>query len=53
MTFEANMEVYQVLGYEGYRYFRVIQSARNSGNSNQLCPSGFELYGRVLAGRWP
>ena len=53
MTFEVNFEIYQQLGFEGYRYFRVVQTGRNTGNSNQLCMSGLGLYGRVLAGRWP
>ena len=53
MTFLINLDQYkQDIGYGGYRYFRVVQTSRNSGNSNQLCLSGFELYGRVQSGRW-
>ena len=54
MTMAVNMGLYQEkYGFDGYRFFRIVQIGKNSGSSNQLCLSGFELYGRVQAGRWP
>ena len=32
----------------GYRYFRVVQIARNSGGNNCLFCGGIELYGRLV-----
>ena len=54
MTFSVDLDQYkQGLGFGGYRYFRIVQTSKNSGSSNSLCLSGFELYGRVQSGRWP
>ena len=54
LTFSVNTDMYKnKLGWGGYRFFRIRQTAKNSGNSHVLCLSGMELYGRVNSGRWP
>lgn len=37
----------------GYRYFRIVQVGRNSSGSDNLSLSGMELYGKIVAGRFP
>ena len=46
-------DLYREIGYEGFRYFRVIQVGKNSSGTDNLALSGFELYGQVKCGRWP
>lgn len=46
-------DIYREIGFDGFRYFRIIQVGANSSNSNNLALSGLELYGRVISGRWP
>jgi hypothetical protein len=52
-TWGIDTELYRELGFDGYRYFRIIQVGKNSSGSDNLALSGFELYGRVIKGRWP
>ena len=46
-------DIYRELGFEGFRYFRIMQTSKNSSGSDNLALSGFELYGSVTKGRWP
>lgn len=52
-TWGIDTDVYREVGFEGFRFFRVIQVGKNSSGSDNLALSGFELYGKVTAGRWP
>lgn len=52
-TWGVDTDVYREVGFEGFRYFRIIQVGKNSSGSDNLALSGFELYGKVSAGRWP
>jgi hypothetical protein len=52
-TWGIDTELYRELGFDGYRYFRIVQVGKNSSGSDNLALSGFELYGRVVKGRWP
>jgi hypothetical protein len=38
---------------EGFRFFRVLQIGKNSSKSDNLGISGFEVYGKIVGGRWP
>jgi len=49
----VDTDLYREIGFDGFRYFRVIQVGKNSSGSDNLGLSGFELYGRVISGRWP
>jgi len=37
----------------GFRYFRIVQIGKNSSGSDNLSLSGIEIYGKVVAGRFP
>ena len=52
-TWGIDTDVYREVGFEGFRFFRVIQVGKNSSGSDNLALSGFELYGKVTSGRWP
>jgi len=52
-TWGIDTDLFREIGFEGFRYFRVIQVGKNSAHSDNLALSGFECYGRVIAGRWP
>lgn len=52
-TWSINTDIYRELGFDGFRYFRIIQVDKNSSGSNNLALSGLELYGRVTKGNWP
>lgn len=51
-TWGIDTDIYREIGFNGFRYFRVIQVGKNSSGSDNLALSGFELYGRILSGRW-
>ena len=52
-TWAIDTDCYKELGFDGFRYFRIIQVGKNSSDSDNLALSGFEIYGRVGKGRWP
>jgi hypothetical protein len=52
-TWGVDTYVYDKVGTEGFRYFRITQVGRNSSGSDNLALSGFELYGKVCEGKWP
>jgi len=52
-SWAVDTDVYREIGYEGFRYFRILQTSKNSSGSDNLALSGFELYGTVTRGRWP
>lgn len=52
-TWGVDTDIYREVGFDGYRYFRIIQVGKNSSGSDNLALSGFELYGKVTQGRWP
>lgn len=52
-TWGVDTDIYREIGFDGFRYFRVIQVGKNSSGSDNLALSGIEIYGRVIAGRWP
>ncbi len=37
----------------GYRFFRILQIGKNSSGSDNLSLSGIEIYGKIIAGRFP
>ena len=51
LTFSIDTMVYQQLGTDGYRFFRVMQLSKNSHGTDVLGLSGFEIYGKV-SGQW-
>lgn len=52
-SWSLDTDIYREIGFDGFRYFRIIQVGVNSSGSNNLALSGLELYGRVISGRWP
>jgi len=52
-TWAIDTDIYREIGFDGFRYFRIIQVGKNSSGSDNLALSGMELYGRVICGRWP
>ena len=52
-TWGVDTDIYREIGFDGFRYFRIIQVGKNSSGSDNLALSGLELYGRVISGRWP
>lgn len=52
-TWGIDLDTYREVGYDGYRFFRIVQVGKNSSGSDNLALSGFELYGKVTQGRWP
>ena len=38
--------------YKGFRFFRIVQIMKNSNGSDNLCLSGFELYGKAFGSNW-
>lgn len=52
-SWAIDTDIYREIGYEGFRYFRIMQITKNSSGSDNLALAGFELYGRVTKGRWP
>lgn len=52
-SWSIDKDIYREIGFEGFRYFRILQTSKNSSGSDNLALSGFELYGQVTNGRWP
>jgi len=52
-TWGVDTDIYRQIGFEGFRYYRVIQVGKNSSASDNMALSGFEIYGRIITGRWP
>jgi hypothetical protein len=52
-TWGIDTDIYREIGYDGFRFYRIIQVGKNSSGSDNLALSGFELYGKVTKGRWP
>jgi hypothetical protein len=46
-TWGVDTDIYREVGFEGFRFFRVIQVGKNSSGSDNLALSGIELYGKV------
>eukprot|EP00347_Sterkiella_histriomuscorum_P013958 403362705 len=46
-TWGIDQQVYNEVGANGFRYFRIVQVGKNSSGSDNLTLSGFELYGTV------
>lgn len=44
-TFQVNLDFYNQNGFEGFRYFRILQIGKNSSGSDNLALSGLEMYG--------
>jgi hypothetical protein len=51
-SWAVDTDIYREIGYSGFRYFRILQTSKNSSGSDNLALSGFELYGSVTKGRW-
>jgi hypothetical protein len=49
----VNQELWNHIGRQGFRFFRIIQVGKNSSSSDNLALSGFELYGHATTGSWP
>ena len=52
-TWGVDTDIFREIGFDGFRYFRIIQVGKNSSGSDNLALSGLELYGRIVCGRWP
>jgi hypothetical protein len=52
-TWGVDQEIYHQIGFEGFRFFRILQVGKNSSGTDNLALSGMELYGKVVGGRWP
>lgn len=52
-TWGLDTDIFKEIGYDGFRFFRIIQVGKNSSGSDNLALSGIELYGRIISGRWP
>ena len=52
-TWGIDQNVYNDIDDEGFRYFRIIQISPNSSGTNNLALSCIEIYGKVVAGRFP
>lgn len=52
-SWAIDKDIYREIGFDGFRYFRILQTSKNSSGSDNLALSGFELYGQVTSGRWP
>lgn len=52
-TWGIDQNVYNDIDDEGFRYFRIIQISPNSSGTDNLALSCFEIYGKVVAGRFP
>ena len=52
-TWGVDPDTYREVGFDGFRFLRVIQIGKNSSGSDNLAISGFEVYGKITAGRWP
>jgi hypothetical protein len=52
-TWGIDTDIFREIGFEGFRYFRIIQIDKNSSGSDNLALSGIELYGKVNEGKWP
>jgi E3 ubiquitin-protein ligase HECTD1 len=46
-TWGVDTDIYREVGFDGYRFFRVIQVGKNSSGSDNLALSGFEIYGKL------
>jgi hypothetical protein len=51
-TWGVDQSVFNVTDDEGFRFFRIIQISANSSGSDNLALSCFELYGRIVSGRF-
>jgi hypothetical protein len=52
-TWGIDQNIYQDIDDEGFRFFRIIQISPNSSGSDNLALSCFEIYGKIISGRWP
>ena len=52
-TWGIDSSVYQDIDEDGFRFFRIIQISPNSSGSDNLALSCFELYGKIVIGRFP
>ena len=52
-TWGVDQNVYNDIDDEGFRFFRIIQISPNSSGSDNLAMSCFELYGKIVSGRFP
>ena len=52
-TWGIDQNVLQDLDEDGFRFFRIIQISPNSSGSDNLALSCFELYGKIINGRFP
>ncbi|CDW80143.1 e3 ubiquitin-protein ligase hectd1 [Stylonychia lemnae] len=46
-TWGIDQTIYNDVGSQGFRYFRIVQVGKNSSGSDNLTLSGLELYGKV------
>jgi len=52
-TWGVDQMVYNEIDDEGFRFFRIIQISPNSSGSDNLALSCFEMYGKIVSGRFP
>lgn len=52
-TWGIDQNVYNDIDTEGFRFFRIIQISPNSSGSDNLALSCFEVYGKIVSGRFP
>lgn len=52
-TWGVDQNVFNDIPDEGFRYFRIIQISPNSSGTDNLALSCFEIYGKIVTGRFP
>lgn len=52
-TWGIDQNVFVDIPDEGFRYFRIIQISPNSSGTDNLALSSFEMYGKIVSGRFP
>jgi hypothetical protein len=52
-TWGVDQNIYNDIEDEGFRFFRIIQISPNSSGSDNLALSCFEIYGKIVSGRFP
>ena len=52
-TWGIDQNVFNDIDTEGFRFLRIIQISANSSGSDNLALSCFEVYGKIVSGRFP
>lgn len=52
-TWGVDQNILQDIEEDGFRFFRIIQISPNSSGSDNFALSCFEVYGKIISGRFP